>query len=56
MGGSVGANPEAAKTWEWIAEALDGAVGLMHRFRGYSDPDVTPHATLFLEQGLGSTV
>ena len=55
-GGLVGANPEAAETWKWIAEALEGAVGLRHRFRGYRDPDMTLHAVLSSEQGLGSTV
>ena len=49
-------NPEAAETWKWIAEALEEAVGLMHRFRGYSDPCMLPHAVLFLEQELGSIV
>jgi len=29
---------------------------LMHRFRGYSDPCLLPHAVLLLEQELGSTV
>ena len=52
----MGANPEAAETWKWIAEALEGAVGLMHRFRGYSDLCLLPHAVLLLEQELGSTV
>ena len=28
----------------------------MHRFRGYSDPCLLPHAVLLLEQELGSTV
>ena len=52
----MGANPEAAETLKWIAEALEGEVGLMHRFRGYSDPCLLPHAVLLLEQELGSTV
>ena len=52
----MGANPEAVETWKWIAEALEGAVGLMHRFRGYSDLCLLPHAVLLLEQGLGNTV
>ena len=52
----MGANPEAVETLKWIAEALEGAVGLMHRFRGYSDPCMLPHAVLFLEQELGSIV
>ena len=56
MGGSVGTNPEAAETLKWIAEALEGAVGLMHRFRCYSDPCLLPHTVLLLEQELGSTV
>ena len=56
MGGSVGANLEAAETWKWIVEALEGAVGLMHQFRGYSDPCLLPHAVLLLEQELGSIV
>ena len=46
MGGSAGANPEAVEALKWIAEALEGAVGLMHRFRGYSDPCLLPHAVL----------
>ena len=52
----MGVNPEAAETLKWIAEALEGAVGLMHRFRGYSDPCLLPHAVLLPEQELGSTV
>ena len=34
----------------------EGAVGLVHRFRGYRDLDLTLHAALSLEQVLGSTV
>ena len=34
----------------------EGAVGLVRRFRGYRDLDLTLHAALSLEQGLGSTV
>jgi len=45
----MGANPEAVETLKWIAEALEGAVGLMHRLRGYSDPCLLPHAVLLLE-------
>ena len=52
----MGANPEAAETLKWITEALEGVVDLMHRFRGYSDPCLLPHAVLLLEQELGSTV
>ena len=45
----MGANPEATETWKWTVEALEGAVGLMHRFRGYSDACLLPHAVLLLE-------
>ena len=34
----------------------EGVVGLVRRFRGYKDLDLTLHAALSLEQGLGSTV
>ena len=34
----------------------EGAVGLVRRFRGYRDPDLTFHTALSLEQGLRSTV
>ena len=33
-----------------------GAVGLVRRFRGFRDLDLTLHTALSLEQGLGSTV
>ena len=31
----------------------EGAVGLVRRFRGYRDPDLTFHVVLSFEQGLG---
>ena len=54
-GSSAGANPEAAETLKWITEAWREQL-VLYRFRDYSDPDLTPHAALFLEQELGSIV
>ena len=56
MGGSAGASPEAMRGAEAGSRGSKGAVGLVHRFRGYRDLDLTLHAALSLEQGLGSTV
>ena len=56
MGGSAGTNPEATETPKRIAEARREQLVFVRRFRGYRDPDMTLHAALSLEQGLGSTV
>ena len=56
MGGSAGTNPEAVETLKRIAEARRGKLVLYTDSEAYSDPDLTPHAALSLEQGLGSTV
>ena len=45
----MGTNSKATETLKWIAEALEGAVGLRHRFRDYSDPCLLPHVVLLLE-------
>ena len=57
MGGSAGASPEATGARKADSRGSEGAVGLIRRFRGYRDLDLTLHAALSLEQvGLGSTV
>ena len=56
MGGSADASPEATGTRKRIAEARREQLVFIRRFRCYRDPDMTLHATLSLEQGLGSTV
>ena len=56
MGGSVGASLEATGTPKQIAEARREQLVFLRRFQGYRDPDMTLHAVLSLEQGLGSTV
>ena len=56
MGGSMGASPEATGAQKQIAEARREQLVFVRRFRGYRDPDMTLHAALSLEQGLGSTV
>jgi len=56
VGGSAGASPEATETPKRIAEARREQLVFVRRFRGYRDPDMTLHAALSLEQGLGSTV
>ena len=56
MGGSASASPEAIGTPKRIAEARREQLVFVRRFRGYRDPDMTLHAALSLEQGLGSTV
>ena len=39
-----------------IAEARREQLVFVRRFQGYRDPDMTLHAALSSEQGLGSTV
>ena len=56
MGGSMGVSPKATETPKRIAEARREQLVFVHRFRGYRDPDMTLHAALSSEQGLGSTV
>ena len=56
MGGSVGASPETTGARKRFAEARREQLVFVRRFRGYRDPDMTLHAALLLEQGLGSTV
>ena len=55
-GGLGGREYRGYKSLEAGSRGLEGAVGLARRFRGYRDPDLTLHAALSLEQGLGSTV
>ena len=55
MEGSEGACAEATGALKWVSEARWEQLTFMCRFRGYRDPDVTFHAALSLEQGLGST-
>ena len=55
-GGSAGASLEATETPKRIAEARREQLVFVRRFRGYRDPDMTLHAALSSEQGLGSTV
>ena len=56
MGGLAGVSPEAIETPKRIAEAQREQLVFVRRFRGYRDPDMTLHAVLSSEQGLGITV
>ena len=56
MRGSASTSPEASGARKADNRGSEGAVGLVRRFRGYRDLDLTFHAALSLEQGLGSTV
>ena len=56
MGGSAGASLEATEIPKRIAEARSEQLVFVRRFRGYRDPDMTLHAALSSEQGLGNTV
>ena len=56
MGGLGERESRGYRSPEADSQGLEGAVGLVHRFRGYRDPDLTFHAALPLEQGLGSTM
>jgi hypothetical protein len=55
-GGLGGRESRGYRSLEADSRGSEGAVGLARRFRGYRDPDLTLHAALSLEQGLGSTV
>ena len=55
-GGLDGRESRGYRSPEADSQGSEGAVGLVRRFRGYRDPDLTFHAALSLEQGLGSTV
>ena len=55
-GGSASASLEATGTPKRIAKARREQLVFVRRFRGYRDPDMTLHAALSSEQGLGSTV
>ena len=48
--------PDTYKSLEVDSQGSEGAVGFVRRFRGYRDPDLTFHAALSLEQGLGNIV
>ena len=54
-GGLDGCVSRGCRSPEAGSQGSEGAVGLARRFRGYRDPDMTFHAALSLEQGLGST-
>ena len=55
-GGLGGHEFRGYRSLEADSRGSEGAVGLIRRFRGYRDPDLTLHAALSLEQGLGSIV
>ena len=55
-GGLGGSESRGYRSPEADSRGSEGAVDHVRRFRGYRDPDLTFHATLSLEQGLGSTV
>ena len=55
-GGLNGRESRGYRSPKADSRGSEGAVGLVRQFRGYRDPDLTFHAALSLEQGLGSTV
>jgi len=55
VGGFGGRESRGCRDPEADCRGSEGAVGLVHCFRGYRYPDLTPHAALSSELGLGST-
>ena len=55
-GGLGGCESRGYRSLEVDSRGTEGAVGLVGQFWGYRDLDLTLHAALSLEQGLGSTV
>ena len=54
--GLSGRESRGYRSPEADSRGSEGAVGLVRRFRGYRDLDLTLHVALSLEQGLGSTL